>query len=322
MTTGMLDRHDQDIMLETALCKIFCSEMGWRVVNDAMQIMGGESYMTENELERTFRDSRINMIVEGANEVMQSFVFAYGGKQLAEHMLGVQQAVGWENENSAWKNFARGLKSMTRPGVMKAALPLAKEMFMGIKRPIPAIDKLDPSLHESAQKLAELVRDHSHQFKLASKRYGEKIVSRQAVQARLADSAMWLHAWACTLSKLDHDIRAGSAGAKFERDRTAATHFFDLAKQAIGNCFKELSENTDDTMLAAAQAELRYSETLPNSEYVIHEASPNAKSTGRKLKKDGIKQFPGDSQRSRPATSADGNGDVAAARITEHTEVL
>ena len=58
MTTAMLDRHDDDIMLETAVCKVFCSEMGWRVVNDAMQIMGGEGYMTENEIERIFRDSR------------------------------------------------------------------------------------------------------------------------------------------------------------------------------------------------------------------------------------------------------------------------
>jgi alkylation response protein AidB-like acyl-CoA dehydrogenase len=54
--------------------------------------MGGESYMTENEIERIFRDSRINTIVEGANEVMQSFIFAYGGKQLAEKMLAVKEA--------------------------------------------------------------------------------------------------------------------------------------------------------------------------------------------------------------------------------------
>ena len=44
------------VMLETAICKIFCSDMGWRVVNDTMQIMGGESYMTENEVERVFPD--------------------------------------------------------------------------------------------------------------------------------------------------------------------------------------------------------------------------------------------------------------------------
>jgi hypothetical protein len=54
MTTGILDRHDEDIMVETAICKVFCSEMGWRVVNDGMQIMGGEGYMTENEVERVF----------------------------------------------------------------------------------------------------------------------------------------------------------------------------------------------------------------------------------------------------------------------------
>ena len=83
-------KNAPNIMLETAICKVFCSEMGWRCVNDAMQIMGGEGYMTENEIERIFRDSRINLIVEGANEVMQSFIFGYGGKQLAEVMLGVQ----------------------------------------------------------------------------------------------------------------------------------------------------------------------------------------------------------------------------------------
>src|SRR5213596_2401856 len=144
LTTAMLDRHDPDIMLETAICKVFCSEMGWRCVNDAMQIMGGESYMTENEIERIFRDSRINLIVEGANEVMQSYIFAYGGKQLAEHMLGVKEAIGWDNEESGWRNFSRAMMRMKRPGLMKAAMPLAKEVMFGIKRPAPMIDAIDP----------------------------------------------------------------------------------------------------------------------------------------------------------------------------------
>ncbi len=66
-TTGFVDRGDEDIMLETALCKVFCSEMGVRTVDHALQIMGGEGYMTENDVERGWRDSRINTIVEGAN---------------------------------------------------------------------------------------------------------------------------------------------------------------------------------------------------------------------------------------------------------------
>jgi hypothetical protein len=306
-TTGFLDRKDDDIMVETAMCKVFCSEMGWRVVNDCMQIMGGESYMTENGVERIFRDSRINLIVEGANEVMQSFIFAYGGKQLAEHMLGVQQATGYEPSASLWHNFKSGIASLRKPGVMKAATPLVGELYLGLRSGSPDIDKVHSSLHDVARRLTKLVREHSHQFKLASKRYGEKIVAREAVQARLADSAMWLHAWACALSKLDKQIRNGESGTKFEQDRAAAMYFFELAEDAIRLCFRELNDNSDDAMLVAAQAAMTHVATLPNSDYVIHESSPNAKGTGKKLKQDSIKQFPGD--RRADAGSAGTNGD-------------
>src|SRR5262249_39059105 len=119
MTTGMLDRHDEDIMLETAICKVFCSEMGWRGGKDGLQIMGGESYMTENEVERVFRDSRINLIVEGANEVMLSFIFAYGGKQLAERMLGIQQALTWDSAQGFAGNLARITRNFANPRIAK-----------------------------------------------------------------------------------------------------------------------------------------------------------------------------------------------------------
>ena len=113
VTTGMVDRNDEDIMLETAICKVFCSEYGFRCTNEAMQIMGGEGYMTENELERLWRDSRINPIVEGANEVMHSFIFAYGSKQLAEYLLGIKAA--------PIKNF-------------RSAIKIGLELFFGIKK--------------------------------------------------------------------------------------------------------------------------------------------------------------------------------------------
>ena len=51
-TTGMVDRGDEDIMLETAICKVFCSHFGFEGPDAAMQVMGGEGFMTENELER------------------------------------------------------------------------------------------------------------------------------------------------------------------------------------------------------------------------------------------------------------------------------
>ncbi len=279
MTTGFLDRGDEDIMVETAVCKVVNSEFGWQAVNDAVQIMGGESYMSENEVERIFRDSRINLIVEGANEVMQSFIFGYGGKQLAEVMLGIQESL---KKNPM--NFR----------LLKAAAPLGLEVFLGVRRKLPRISKVSPSLQPYADRLSRMVREQTYQFKQASKKHQAAIIDRQAVQARLADAAIWIHAWACTLSKLDRDLRNGGGGAEFERDKAAAIHFFDLAELTIDQAWRGIYVNADETMLAAADAALKYTETLPNADFILPEKSPVAMGQGRTPRQDGIKQFPGD----------------------------
>ena len=61
------------------------------------------------------------------------------------------------------------------------------------------------------------------------------MLQRQLPQSRLALAAINLHAWACTLSKLDRDIRKnGSTGdEEFARDKAAALHFFDIAELEI-----------------------------------------------------------------------------------------
>lgn len=297
MTTGMLDRDDEDIMVETAICKVFCSAMGWEVVNDAMQIMGGEGYMTENEVERILRDSRINLIVEGSNEVMQSFIFGYGGKRLAESMLGVRDAFGWNKDQSGWKNLKRLGRNLFRPSLLRAGGALGMELLLGRKRPAPRIDRVVAELQPQADRLSRLIRDHSNNFKRATRHYGEKIISRQLVQARLADSAIWLHAYACTLSKLDRDIRLGKTGELCQRDRAAAMLLFGMAETQIRSSWNGLFHHHDEATRAAADAALRHSATLPNDRFIIPESSPNARGTGRRPSQAGIKQFPGDQPR-------------------------
>ena len=299
MTTGMLDRKDDDIQVETALCKVFCSEYGWRVVNDALQIMGGESYMTENEVERIFRDSRINLIVEGANEVMQAYIFGYGGKQLAERMVGVKNALLRDQDESLGAFLAKAIKNSFRPAIMKVAIPLGLEIYFGIRQRPTVLTRLSPELRPLGDRLADLTREMSYLFKVMSKRYDVKLLDRQVVQARLADAAILLHAWGCTLAKLDADLRAhgqnGPADLEFQRDKAAALHFFDLAEVEIRDRFRNLYENADDTMLAAADAALRHNAALPAPDFIIPEKSPTElRGHGRKPRQDGIKQFPGD----------------------------
>lgn len=260
MTTGIVDRQDEDIMLETAICKVFCSEIGFRTVDHALQVMGGEGYMTENVVERLWRDSRINIIVEGANEVMHSFVFAYGSKQLGEYMLGVK--------DQPWKHIG-------------AALQIGSELFMGIKRSAPVIRNVHPKLLHLKTDLETRIRDFSHQVKLMFKEHEEQLVTNQMVQRRLSWAAIWLYAMICAMSKLDKAIRDGLEGPQYEHDLAIVNHIFALGGQDIDDAIRELRTNTDDSMRKAAQHALKRIEQLPIEDYVVPEATPDARVRGK-----------------------------------------
>ncbi len=307
MATGMLDRGDKDIMVETAITKVFCSHFGWQIIDDVLQLMGGEGFMTEHEIERSWRDNRIHRIVEGANEVMQSFIFAYGGKQLAEQMIGIRQAFSWDAGQDVRSNVSRLLSNGLNLDILKRAVPLAAELFLGVRAATPSIDSVVPELAEWAQRLANLVGQHTHHFKLTSKRHREEIIRRQAVQARIADNAIYLFALSCALSKMDVQIRRGESGAAFERDRAAFEHFFDLVELEIAKNIRSLKKNADASMRRAAEAARKHSDTLPDEDFYIHEASPVAKGKGKTVPVEHIQQFPGNAASVYESSTAAGS---------------
>ena len=272
VTTGMVDRGDEDIMLETAMCKVFCSEYGFRCTNEAMQVMGGEGYMAENELERLWRDSRINPIVEGANEVMHSFIFAYGSKQLGEYMLGIKAAP---------------LKNMG------AAMKIALELFLGVRRSAPKVANLDPSLHAHAKMLSNLIREFSHQVKLMFKEKAETLITNQTTQCRLSWVSIWIHAIGCSLSKLDMNIRDGADEKQLAYDRAMVDYIVAYGTGKINGWLKALRENSDDTMLSAADKAWDFGSSLPVGDYYIPEKTPDldVRGAGKVCDQKHIKQF-------------------------------
>src|SRR4029079_4449387 len=84
LAAGLVDRHSEDMMLETAIAKLFCSEGLWQIADDAVSIWAREGYMLENGIGRALREARINRIVEGTTEVMTAFVALIGMKGVGE----------------------------------------------------------------------------------------------------------------------------------------------------------------------------------------------------------------------------------------------
>lgn len=272
MTTGIIDRGDEDIMLETAICKIFCSELGWRTTDHALQVMAGEGYMTEHIVERLWRDSRINVIVEGANEVMHSFVFAYGSKQLGEYLLSVK---------------ANPLKHMG------TTLKIGLELFLGIRRAAPKLEGLHPSLQHHANTIGGLVREFGHRLKTSFREFQEDLITNQMVQRRMSAACIWIHAACCCLSKIDHDLRNGLEGDQAAHDMALVDHIVNLTEARVSRSLSGLRHNTDATMRNAADAAWSRLATMPPEDYFIPEQTPDtsAMGNGRLVDTDTIQQF-------------------------------
>ena len=71
---AMLDRGDPEATTACAMAKRFATDVGYRVVDEALQLHGGYGYIRDYGIERHLRDLRVHRILEGTNEIMRVII--------------------------------------------------------------------------------------------------------------------------------------------------------------------------------------------------------------------------------------------------------
>jgi alkylation response protein AidB-like acyl-CoA dehydrogenase len=75
-TARMVDSGAKSVAKESAMAKLFASDVAMKVAVDAVQIFGGYGYMRDYPVEKYMRDAKITQIYEGTNQIQRNVIAA------------------------------------------------------------------------------------------------------------------------------------------------------------------------------------------------------------------------------------------------------
>lgn len=225
-------------MLETAMLKVFATEVLWRIVNDTIQIFGGKAYFTDEPYERMLRDARINMIGEGANDVLRAFIALVGMRDVGLELKGVLDAI-----SNPLANLGRlGGFASRKLGSLLAA---------------PTVPVRAAALTADGDRLGKLIGSFGAQVEKLLRVHQEGILEKQLLLGRVADAAIEIYVSSCVLRRLDH--LASDPGTN-EQQRIQATRvghsYLVAAGRRARRALAELFDNDDDETIRGGELAL------------------------------------------------------------------
>ena len=239
LTSGLVDRKAGDLRIETAMCKMWSTEMTWKISDDAMQVRGGRGYETAQSLkgrgeegipvERFLRDCRINMIFEGSSEIMRLFI--------AREALDPHLKVGGAIFNTTLLMKER-MKAVFTSGKFYAGW-YPRQWFSTGAGNIKGLHRdLQRHVDYGARTSKRLARGLFH----AMARFGPKLDREQLLLSRFVGIATELFAISASCSFAQYKIDHGESA---DEVLSVANYFCNSAKARIDHYFAGTAENVD-----------------------------------------------------------------------------
>jgi alkylation response protein AidB-like acyl-CoA dehydrogenase len=251
----MADRGTTDIRLEAAMAKMWNTEVGWRIVDDTLQIKGGRGYETAASLrsrgerpdpiERMMRDYRINLIFEGSSEIMRLFI----AREAVDTHLEVAGALIDPRTPVKAK-----LAALARAGLFYATW--YPRLWFGLRGRIGYGEFGPLATHVRFVERAsrKLARTLFH----CMVRFGPKLEKRQAVLGRLVEIGAELLAITAACSRAQAMIARDPAN---RGPVELADLFSRQARRRVADRFAAVFDNDDVAAYAVAQHVIRNEHT-------------------------------------------------------------
>lgn len=240
MVGGLTDQKYEDYAIEAAISKVFASEALWTTADEALQIAGGNGFMREYPYERAVRDSRINRIFEGTNDILRLFIALTAmndvGRQLKELSAGLEGVF-----NDPIKGF----------GVLSDYALRRATIATGIRREKYRFSKLHPLLRDQATVFEDATRDLAAATDRVLRKHGRKIIDRQLATKRLADIMIDLFVLASVLSRVHSAIVSGGE-KKAELELEIAKAFASQVRRRVRVNIDEIDDNADEEIKGLA----------------------------------------------------------------------
>lgn len=250
LSSLLADSEHNDIRIEAALAKLFCSEMAWKVADEMVQIRGGRGFETAESLrargerpipaEQILRDLRISRIFEGSSEIMKLLI----AREAVDQHLAVAGALVDSEVNlqdkakalgGAASFYSRWLPQLaTGPGQRRDGYSEMGEVLATHLR----------FVERSSRKLARSIF-------YGMSRWQAKLERKQGFLGRIVDIGAELYAMsaACVRAKMLVDEGSESGQGAIE----LADIFCKASRRRVDQLFHDLWRNDDDDNYRAAQ---------------------------------------------------------------------
>jgi alkylation response protein AidB-like acyl-CoA dehydrogenase len=206
----------EEYAIESSIAKVYGSEMLDFVVDEAVQIFGGYGFHEDYSVCRAYRDSRINRIFEGTNEINRMLII----QMLMKRAMGGQLAL------------------------IPAAMKLADEILAG-----PSFEETDDgTLAAEATVVANCKKIFLQSAGGAVQKYREKLADEQELVAALSNIVMEIYAMESSL------LRAQKAATG--KGRSAAQPMIDAARVFISDAAERVEHEAKRAIAALHEGDM------------------------------------------------------------------